>query len=31
VVEELAVAVGEKIWKAAITDLNNRMSRHFRE
>jgi len=29
--EELAVAVGDKTWKAAMTDLDNRMSRHFRE
>jgi len=29
--EELAVAVGEATWKAAMTDLDNRMSRHFRE
>ncbi|MBS1236052.1 MAG: hypothetical protein H6R46_847 [Proteobacteria bacterium] len=24
-------AVGERTWKATITDLDNRMSRHFRE
>jgi hypothetical protein len=29
--EELAVVVCERAWKAAMTDLDNRMSRHFRE
>jgi len=29
--EELAVAVGERTWKAAMTDLDNRVSRHFRD
>lgn len=29
--EELAVAVKERTWKAAMADLDSRMSRHFRE